>query len=309
MRRCRGVSQGRPKDWPLGARRRRWTGTSAAGSRSSSSLHSLGRQNAVAAQYWASKGVTSAALLLLGAPGFNPQLFSTPWNAAGVTAAVETCPVLSPTDLQNYDFTPHITAVLDEQPDLVMVATSSFDGAKLLTQMSTELQNRPGYQPILSVDPAMLTSEFMSNVPAQLLIALQGVKPVVDATRPEYRYFDALYSRTYEESPSPGFWTYWFDPAYLIAAALTAAGSTDPRAVADQLRAVSRAGEPFTAQSFGALRAMIAAGADVDYVGATGAVDLDDFFGSSASITLRAWRIVEAGTGLTLQEYGDFLAF
>lgn len=272
-------------------------------------LGSLTKQNTVVAQYWANRGVDSAVLLLLGAPGFNPQQFVGPWTAVGIDARVETYPVLGPNELQNYDFTPHITAALENDPELVVVATNSFDGAKLLNQMQIELDKRPSYAPTLSVDPAMLSPEFMSNVPAELMLQLEGVKPVVDATTAEYQHYDALYQETYQEPLPPGFWSYWYDPPYLVAAAIAAAGSTGATEVAAQLRGVSRGGERFSAASFAEMRAAIAAGGDVDYVGATHDVDLDDVFGSSLTLTLRAWRIIQGAAGPAVEEHGDVLRF
>lgn len=68
-----------------------------------------------------------------------------------------------------------------------------------------------------------------------------------------------------------------FDAVVLIALAAAQAGSTDPRAIADNMASVSGApGEKYTFSELSDAFTAIANGEDVDYEGASGPIDLDE---------------------------------
>jgi ABC-type branched-subunit amino acid transport system substrate-binding protein len=91
--------------------------------------------------------------------------------------------------------------------------------------------------------------------------------------------FEAAYEAEYGETPPLPFMREMYDAVYLVALAAEKAGSTDPTAMRNALRGIANPpGDtvaPGTA-GFQAALALIRTGADINYEGAAGPVDLDE---------------------------------
>ena len=131
------------------------------------------------------------------------------------------------------------------------------------------------------------------------------VQPAWDATSPSFQRWLALYQAYAPTAPPPasGFPMGAYDAGIVMALAITAAGTTEPSAVAAQIGRV--AGPPGTVicpgQWLKAFR-LLAKGKDINYEGALGPVDLDER-GNATGLTFGIFR-VQAGGATSAQVSG-----
>lgn len=108
--------------------------------------------------------------------------------------------------------------------------------------------------------------------------------------------FTSAYEEEYGEVPPKPFIDTAYDATYMLALAAEAAGSTDPTAVRDSLRAVSNPpGEQILPGEWERAVELLDAGEEIDYVGASGDVNLDedgDVGGTFAHWVIRDGEIV-----------------
>lgn len=106
-----------------------------------------------------------------------------------------------------------------------------------------------------------------------------GTSPITDAPTPEYNAFRDRFEATFQTAPIP-FSSNQYDATALMALAIARAGSTDGEAIRDALREVSTrdAERDFErAADLSSALAEIRRGNDIDYQGASGNVDFDEF--------------------------------
>jgi len=124
------------------------------------------------------------------------------------------------------------------------------------------------------------------------------VQPAWDPTSPSFQRWLALYQAyaPTAQPPSSGFPMGAYDAGIVMALAITAAGTTEPSAVAGQIRNV--ANPPGTVICPGqwqkAFR-LLAKGKDINYEGALGPVDLDER-GNSTGLTFGIFRVQPGGS-------------
>jgi len=110
-------------------------------------------------------------------------------------------------------------------------------------------------------------------------VGVYGTNPDTQPGTKEYNEFKAFYASYFPlgERDAPPFAANTFDAALLIALAIQRAGSlTDREAIRDALLAVSgQPGTPYTPAQLGAALQAAHGGADIDYKGASGAVDFE----------------------------------
>jgi ABC-type branched-subunit amino acid transport system substrate-binding protein len=105
--------------------------------------------------------------------------------------------------------------------------------------------------------------------------------------------FEAAYEAEYGETPPLPFMREMYDAVYLVALAAEMAGSVDPTAIRNALRTIANApGETVNPGSahFQSARALIAAGTDINYEGASGPVDFD-LNGDVMVGAIETWRV------------------
>lgn len=107
-----------------------------------------------------------------------------------------------------------------------------------------------------------------------------GTSPITDAPTPEYNAFRDRFEAVFQSTPIP-FSANQYDATALLALAIARAGSTDGVAIRDALREVSTRGETErdfeSAGDLASALAEIRRGNDIDYQGASGNVDFDEY--------------------------------
>ncbi len=108
-----------------------------------------------------------------------------------------------------------------------------------------------------------------------------------------YEAFKAAFRARFERDPLGTIFTgNYYDAVYLVALALQAAGKAEGPAVRDALAAISSGGEPFGPVEYNTAVGALAEGRDLDFEGASGALDFDEQGDVVAPYDL--WR-VESG--------------
>ncbi len=119
--------------------------------------------------------------------------------------------------------------------------------------------------------------EIIDAVGADALDGSYGTAPQAQTDTPAAKNFKSAYEGEYGELPPKPFIDTAYDATYLLALAAEAAGSNDPEAVRDNLRDVANPpGEDILPGEWSKARELLADGEDIDYNGASGAVDFDD---------------------------------
>ena len=113
--------------------------------------------------------------------------------------------------------------------------------------------------------------------------------------QPAYQHFDMIYRDTLDAEPIGGEFTY--DAVYLIALALAQAGENSPAAVRDHMGEISRpdgdSAVPIGVGESELDKAVQNRGADLDFRGASGAIDFDP----AGDITATTYAIQEIQRG------------
>ncbi|MHA1113340.1 MAG: ABC transporter substrate-binding protein [Alphaproteobacteria bacterium] len=141
----------------------------------------------------------------------------------------------------------------------------------------------------------MKAPEIIKAIGAQYLNGSIGTAPEAVADSPTAATFKKAYEARFGELPPKPFIDTAYDAAFILALAIEKAGSNDPKKVRDALRAV--AGPPgikIAPGQWETAKAALAAGKDVDYVGAAGSQDFDgkgDVPGTFGIWTIAAGKI------------------
>lgn len=122
----------------------------------------------------------------------------------------------------------------------------------------------------------MKTPDVISAIGADFMNGSIGTAPQAVADSPAAVTFRDAYEAEFGELPPKPFIDTAYDAAFVLALAIEKAGSTDGAAVRDALRQVSSApGVEILPGEWEKAKAAIAAGDDIDYVGAGGSQDFD----------------------------------
>ena len=123
----------------------------------------------------------------------------------------------------------------------------------------------------------MKAPEIIEAIGADPLEGAFGSAPEALTDTESASTFRAAYEQEYGEVPPKPFIDTAYDAAYMLALAAQAAGSTDPAAVKAELRAVSNPpGESILPGEWERAVELLANGEEIDYVGASGDVNLDE---------------------------------
>lgn len=218
--------------------------------------------------------------------------FSTRFLELGGTLQAD---VTFPPD-QTSGFTSQINSLYSSgTPGGLMLFAFSVASSNLLREIVSE----KGSLPVLYGVDANMSIDMATNAPAQV-VGMRGTTPSSAVSSPAYQRFRQAFESATGAALSPNRENA-YDAVYMIALALVQAGQNSSAAVVANLRGVSR---PDTVspvvilpQEFAAARAAIAAGADIDYQGASGPVDFDAQ-GDPAAATYLYQEIRLGGSGL-----------
>jgi branched-chain amino acid transport system substrate-binding protein len=155
-------------------------------------------------------------------------------------------------------------------PEALALIGSASVGAKVLSTLRTN----GGAQTPIFVNDAMRGAGAVLSKPGASVNWLDRVHGVAALSEPS----NPSWAKRYEESTRgapPTFAAYAYDCVVLIALGALASSSEVPARLAGSVISVSRGGAPCT--SFVACRDLIRQGLNIDYVGTSGALDLDDY--------------------------------
>lgn len=186
-----------------------------------------------------------------------------------------------------------VQAVIDSGADAAAVLGFGDDGGAIVAQM-IESGVGPGDFPIYTGD-GMKDSGFWEKVGASPDV-VEGIKGTAPAAAPAgvEHPFTAAYAATGVDTI---FSAYYYDCAMATALAAEAAGSLDADAIAEALLEVTSGGTP--CQTFADCKALLDAGEDIDYNGASGELSLNDA-GHVTSGAYDVWQYDAAGADATL---------
>lgn len=152
----------------------------------------------------------------------------------------------------------------------VLVSTGLDAGTQILTEWTR--QGSPGN---LILIPELVVPEVTDTVGDQLDGKAWGVNPTYETSSPAYSSFAERYKEATGNDPSAALYEpAYYDQILLFAIAATQADEVSGKAIRDQLAAVSKGGK--VVNSYKEALAAIKAGEDVDFNGASGAIDFDD---------------------------------
>jgi branched-chain amino acid transport system substrate-binding protein len=169
------------------------------------------------------------------------------------------------------DFQADVAAVVDAGPDAVILIGFNDDGAKVLTEMIAQGVGPDAIQ-IYTAD-GMQSSSLGESVDAANPGVVSGIKGTAPSAAPggvTHPFIDA-YAATGNDTI---FSSYYYDCTMLIALAAQAAGSDDPAEIAAAIPEVASGGE--ACQTYADCLALLEAGEDINYEGASGSVDFSD---------------------------------
>lgn len=123
----------------------------------------------------------------------------------------------------------------------------------------------------------MKAPEVIEQIGGEFLEGAFGTVPQALTEADSYQAFVEAYEDAYGELPPKPYIDGAYDAVMVLAMAMEKAGSTDGEAIRDAMRDVANApGEPILPGEWAKAKAAIAAGQDIDYIGAAGSVDFDD---------------------------------
>lgn len=140
---------------------------------------------------------------------------------------------------------------------------------------------------------------FIGEVGATLLssITFLGAAPITQPDGPAYQGFVERHRAVFGDAPAP-FVSNNYDAASLLFLAIARAQGTNGRAIMQSVRALSDASAPQIARATELSEAIqrLRAGEQVNYEGASGSVDVDEF--GDVRTDYEVWRVNATGTGI-----------
>lgn len=157
------------------------------------------------------------------------------------------------------------------RPETLVLVAYPGDGIPLLRQ---SLEG--GFFTKFLFSDGMKAPEIISAIGAQYLNGTAGTAPEALPDFPSAKTFADAYRAKYGELPPKPYIDSSYDAVYLLALAAEKAKSSDGKAIRDALREVANApGEKVGPGQWAKAKQLIAAGKDVDYVGAAGQHEFD----------------------------------
>lgn len=233
------------------------------------------------------------------------NVFAGEFNALGGTATV----TILPLNLQSY--TSDLQAAFGSTPpEAVYMAEYPTDGLKVMRDWAAN-SAWSGVEWLFS-EGVLEQAGFIDKLPAQgidnaTLRTFQGSAPgaYLGIVGDRYDGFLARYRAEYGATADPGlFSSNAYDAVYLIASATQKAGRATGADIKAQLRSVATpTGTVVTGGEWSTIRARFAAGGDIDYDGASGALDLDQYGDPLSGYAI--WGINATNRIYTVAEYNE----
>ena len=183
-----------------------------------------------------------------------------------------------------------LSTALQGQPDLLMIVGYPESGVQIFRDFYADYSQ--DFCDIIVPD-GLQSGNLPGNV-GNSMRNVWGTAPT--STGPGRETFDSLYQEAYDSDPSESPFTgQSFDAVAVLALANAAAGENDGEAIRDQMQAVANeGGETVTPENLAEGLEMAAGGTEVNYQGASSAVEFDDV-GDIAAATYQLYRYQEGG--------------
>ena len=192
-------------------------------------------------------------------------------------------PELTGTEAEAYDYRLHVESALADKPDLIYLITFSEDGIKIAIAADSYIS--ADYKPRVLAELPPPEEQLQSVGIYQDMIGLEPQSP----TSPDHTAFLENYQARYQATPEL-FAEAAYDALYLLALAMEQAQSTASVDITAHLQSVSLVGTKVGVGEFSRAAELIAQGQDIDYDGASGAIDFDAN-GDITSGTFRVWKV------------------
>ena len=175
-----------------------------------------------------------------------------------------------PYDQGESSYTSVVQQALADDPDLLLLVAYPEGGTPILRDFYSEFG---GDIPVLVTDG--LQDGTLPGKVGNDLANVTGTAPL--PAGPGNDFFRSEFQSTYDAEPTVSFTGYAYDAAAVLMLANAAAGENDGAAVRDQMRNVANpGGTTVTPEQLPDAIEMAAAGEEIEYQGASSAVDFDD---------------------------------
>lgn len=182
---------------------------------------------------------------------------------------------------------------------LVLIAYPD-SGGKLIMRQSLEND----FFSLFIMTDGMRQAEVVSDIGAANLKGSFGTGAESPSDSTAAQKFDAAYSAAYETTKDKFYIREAYDSVFMMALAIEKAGSTDGTKIRDALRQICcPPGEPIEPLDWAKAVKLIAAGKDIDYVGAAGSQNFDA--AGDVEGTIGEWEVQPNGDLKVVKIYGQ----
>ncbi|MGA9522288.1 MAG: ABC transporter substrate-binding protein [Myxococcaceae bacterium] len=168
-----------------------------------------------------------------------------------------------------------LTRAYEGAPESILLITYTVEGVQVIKDYLAKFSDKGTFW---WFPDSLADSAFVTAVgPSKFTFGHEGTGPAAPKGE-RYEAFAAAYQAKFGKTPeTTSFSANYYDATYLLALAIEAAGKAEGPAIRDNLQNVSMGGESFDAKDFSAAVAELKVGGDINYEGASGSVDLDQF--------------------------------
>lgn len=219
------------------------------------------------------------------------QSFTSAFEQAGGTITGS-----APYEQGNASYRGELSQLTDGDPEALVLIGYPENGVTILRQALEE-----GLFDRFVFTDGMKAPEIIEQIGGEFLEGSVGTVPQALRDTDAYTNFESAYEEAYGEVPPKPYIDTAYDAAMVMALAIEQAGSTEGTAVRDALRQVANGpGTEIYPGEWAKARELIANGEDIDYVGASGAINFDD--NGDVSGTFAEW-VIEGGEIKTVEVF------
>ena len=178
-----------------------------------------------------------------------------------------------PHEGEQASYASELATCTDTNPDVLIAISYPESGSVFLRELV-----EAGDPPTMILSDGLRSEDIFGELGWEFFAGMIGTSAGA-AESEESTAFVTAYEEAYGDLPSHPYLREVYDAVFLIAAAAQAAGANDPASISAELQAVASApGTEFSGgvEGWQAAVAALEDGQDIDYVGASGPVDLDD---------------------------------
>ncbi|MBT4099016.1 MAG: ABC transporter substrate-binding protein [Gemmatimonadetes bacterium] len=204
----------------------------------------------------------------------------------GQILAREALPDLASADVAAYDYREHIDIVTADKPDVLFIATRESANDKISIGLQSVFNEDYHAQLLTS---ANRSDDWLTNADPTVTEGMRGILAAPAVETAAFLGYASRLQAAYGIDPTL-FADSVYDCIYLLALAIEQGTFSTSLAIGANLQSVSVSGATILGNEFSRARELITAGSDIDYVGASGPVDLNAN-GDVVSGNFSVWEI------------------